>query len=72
MRLAAALAGACLAGVALAQQEELKFDVGQFEKKPYEFGGFLQGSAERQWLDRGAALFPLQFPGVTQDTNDRG
>lgn len=72
MRLAAALAGACLAGVALAQQEELKFDVGQFEKKPYEFGGFLQGSAERQWLDQGAALFPLQFPGVTEDTNDRG
>jgi len=72
VRLAAALAGACLAGAALAQQEEFKFDVGQFEKKTYEFGGYLQGSAERQWLDQGAALFPLQFPGVTDPYNDRG
>lgn len=71
MRLAAALAGACLAGVALAQ-EELKFDVGQFEKKSYEIGGYLQASGERQWLDPGAALFPLQFPGVADDTNERG
>jgi hypothetical protein len=72
VRLAAALAGACLAGAALAQQQEFKFDVGQFEKKPYEFGGFLQGSAERQWLDPEAALYPLQFPGVTEKYNDRG
>ncbi len=71
MRLPAALAGACLAGAALAQDDH-KFDVGQFEKKPYEFGGFLEAKGERQWLDPGAALYPLQFPGVTEPTNDRG
>ena len=70
MRLLAALAGACLAGAALAQDDH-KFDVGQFEKKPYEFGGFLEAKVERQRLDAGAALYPLQFPGVTEPYNDR-
>jgi hypothetical protein len=60
------------AGAALAQKEEFKFDVGQFEKKPYEFGGFLEAKGERQRLDPGAALYPLQFPGVTEKYNDRG
>ena len=73
MRFAAALAGACLAGAALAQGEEkFSFDAAQFEKKPYELGGFLQASGERQRLDRASALFPLQFPGVTDRYNDRG
>lgn len=73
MRLAAALAGTCLAGAALAQGgEQFSFDVSQFGKKPYELGGFLQASGERQRLDHGAALFPLQFPGVTEKYNDRG
>jgi len=70
VRLLAALAGACLAGAALAQDDH-KFDVGQFEKKPYEFGGFLEAKVERQRLDAGAALYPLQFPGVTEPYNDR-
>jgi hypothetical protein len=73
VRLAAALAGACLAGAALAQSEEqFSFDASQFEKKPYELGGTLQASGERQRLDRDSALFPLQFPGVTDQYNDRG
>ena len=46
MRLAAALAGACLSGAALAQQQELKFDVGQFEKKPVELGGYVEFFSE--------------------------
>jgi hypothetical protein len=71
-RLLAVLACALLAGHAAAQQEEHKFDVGQFEKKPYEFGGFLEAKGERQRLDPGAALYPLQFPGVTEKYNDRG
>jgi hypothetical protein len=71
VRVIAALAGACLAGAALAQ-EEFKFDVGQFEKKPYELGGFLQASGERQRLDHLSPLLPLQFPGVTEQYNDRG
>jgi len=73
VRLAVALAGACLAGAALAQGEEkFSFDAAQFEKKPYELGGYLQASGERQKLDRGSALFPSQFPGVTDRYNDRG
>jgi hypothetical protein len=73
VRLAAALAGACLAGAALAQSEsQFSFDASKFEKKPYELGGTLQASGERQRLDRGSALFPLQFPGVTEKYNDRG
>jgi hypothetical protein len=70
VRFAGVLVGACLAGAALAQ-EDFRFDVSQFEKKPYEFGGFLEAKAERQRLDRGAALFPLQFPGVTEKYNNR-
>lgn len=67
------LAGACLAGAAFAQDgEKFSFDAAQFEKKPYELGGFLQASGERQRLDPGSALFPLQFPGVTDRYNDRG
>jgi hypothetical protein len=72
VRLAAALAGACLAGAALAQGEQpFSFDASQFEKKPYEFGGFVEAKGERQRLDPGAALYPLQFPGVTEKYNDR-
>jgi hypothetical protein len=73
VRLIAALAGACLAGAALAQGEEkFSFDASQFEKKPYELGGFLQASGERQRLDHLSPLLPLQFPGVTEQYNDRG
>jgi hypothetical protein len=72
VRLAGAFALACLAGAGLAQGDSrYSFDVSQFEKKPYELGGFVQGSLERQRLDRGAALFPLQFPGVADKYNDR-
>ena len=73
MRCAAVCAGACLAGAALAQGgERLSFDASQFEKKPYELGGFLQAGGERQRLDPLSALFPQQFPGVTDKYNDRG
>ena len=73
MRLAVALAGACLAGAALAQGEEkFSFDAAQFEKKPYELGGYLQASGERQKLDHLSPLLPLQFPGATEQYNDRG
>jgi hypothetical protein len=73
VRLAAAVAGTCLAGAALAQGgEQFTFDASQFEKKPYEIGGFLQASGERQRLDHLSPLLPLQFPGVTEQYNDRG
>jgi len=73
VRVAAALAGVCVAGAALAQSGgQFTFDAAQFEKKPYELGGFVQATGERQTLDRASALFPQQFPGVADRTNDRG
>jgi hypothetical protein len=68
----ATLACVALAGHAAAQKEEYKFDAGQFEKRAYEFGGFLEAKGERQRLDPGAALYPLQFQGITEPYNDRG
>ena len=47
---------------ALVVGEEFRFDIGQYEKKPYEFGGYLQASGEHQVLDRDAALYALNFP----------
>jgi hypothetical protein len=71
LRRLAAAACVVLASQAAAQKDDYRFDVGQFEKKPYEFGGFLEAKGERQWLDPGAALYPLQFPGVAEKYNDR-
>jgi len=70
----ARLLATCLLAIAAhaAAQDDYRFDVSQFEKKPYELGGYLQLGAERQRLDPGAALYPLQFPGVTRRYNDRG
>jgi hypothetical protein len=73
VRVIAALAGAFLAGAALAQSgEQFSFDASQFEKKPYELGGYLQASGERQRLDPLSPLLPRQFPGATDEYNDRG
>jgi hypothetical protein len=72
VRVIAALAGVSLAGAALAQSEQFSFDASQFEKKPYELGGFLQASGERQRLDHRSPLLPRQFPGAIDEYNDRG
>jgi hypothetical protein len=52
-------------------EEAVEFDVGAFEKKPFEWSGFLELRPEYQWLDRDAALYGLQFPGDTRDTQAR-
>lgn len=71
MRLAAACACLALAAPALGE-ERIGFDVSQFQKKPWEFSGFLQGTVERQKLDRASTLFAQQFPGIADRYNDRG
>jgi hypothetical protein len=48
------------------QAEEFSFDVSSYEKKAYEWGGYLELTGERLWLDRDAALYNLSFP-----ANDR-
>jgi hypothetical protein len=55
----------------LAATEGFSFDVSQYEKKPYEFGGTLQGSAEHFDLDPDAALSALSFPAGAPDEYQR-
>lgn len=51
--------------------ESFSFDIGQYEKKPYEFGGYLQGSAEHIDVDPDAALSALSFPDGAPDNYQR-
>jgi hypothetical protein len=55
----------------MAAAESFSFDVAQYEKKPYEFGGYLQGSAEHFDLEPDAALSVLNFPGDAPDDYQR-
>jgi hypothetical protein len=55
-----ALCAVLLAGPAVGA-EEYSFDVGQFEKKPFEINGYGEARAERFWLDQNAALYQLNF-----------
>jgi hypothetical protein len=57
---ALALSTALLAAPA-SGADEYSFDVGQFEKKPFELNGYAELRAERFWLDRDAALYQLNF-----------
>jgi hypothetical protein len=45
-----------------AQAEEFSFDVSSYEKKTYEWGGYLELTGENLWLNRDAALYNLTFP----------
>jgi len=58
--LALACAGAFSAAPALAQ-EDYGFDAAQFEKKPFELGGYAELALERFALNRDAALYGLNF-----------
>ena len=44
-----------------AAQEDYRFDVAQFEKKPFEWNGYAELRAERFWFDQDAALYQLNF-----------
>jgi hypothetical protein len=44
------------------QAEEFSFDVSSYEKKAYEWGGYLELTGEHLWLDRNAAFYNLTFP----------
>lgn len=41
---------------------EFDFDVGRYERKPYEVSGYLQGTFEHFLLDRESAFYALNFP----------
>ena len=53
----------CLLATAAAAfaQDDFSFDVGQFEKKAFEFGGYAELRAEHFRLDTDAALYQLNF-----------
>jgi len=62
------LLAACLLASA-AQAEEFSFDASEFEKKPFEFGGYFEFKSERAWLNRDSSLYKLN--GLDRDTLDR-
>ena len=59
---------ACLLAGA-AQAEEFKFDAAEFEKKPFEFGGYLELKTDRSWLNRDGSFYTLN--GLARDTLQR-
>ncbi len=59
---ATALAALLAAGVAGASDEEYRFEASEFEKKPYEFGGYLEAKPQYFWLNPGSAGYNLTYP----------
>lgn len=59
---------ACLLA-ATAWAEEFKFDAAEFEKKPFEFGGYLELKTDRSWLHREGTFYTLN--GLARDTLER-
>lgn len=53
----------------MAQAEEFSFDSSAFEKKPFEFGGYLELKADRAWLNPSGSFYKLN--GLDRGTLDR-
>jgi hypothetical protein len=71
----ARLLAPCLLAIAAAAiaQDDYRFDVSQFEKQPFEFGGYAELRGERFNLNRDAALYQLGFfDQPPRDSFDRG
>lgn len=51
--------------------EEFTFDIGQYETKPWELGGYIQGSAEHLQLDPDAVFSTLRFPAGSPASAER-
>ncbi len=57
------LVGLLLCGLTFhAQADEFEFNIRQYEKKPFEWGGYLELKAEYMHFNRDAALYQLNFP----------
>lgn len=66
------LAAVLLATAAAQAAEEPEFDASQFERKPFEFGGYAELKQEAFSLNPGGAFYKLGFLGQPQrDTLDR-
>lgn len=64
---ALALCACLIAGVATAQ--EFSFDASAFDRKPFEFGGYLELKADRAWLNPAGSFYKLN--GIERATLDR-
>ena len=63
---------ACLLATAGAWAEEFSFDATEFEKKPFEFGGYIEFKPDRSWLNRDGAFYKLNYYNrAAADTLDR-
>lgn len=51
--------------------QEIEFDVSSFEKRPFEWSGYLEVRPEYQRLDVGSSVYKLQFPGYQSDSLTR-
>jgi len=73
VRSAAAILVAALTTTGAARAgESYSFDAAQFEKKPFELGGYVELKADHFGLNRTAALYGLNFAGQTErETLDR-
>ncbi|MDZ4253265.1 MAG: hypothetical protein U1A72_11925 [Sulfuritalea sp.] len=52
-----------------AQAEDFKFDAAEFDKQPFEFGGYLELKTDRSWLNRDGSFYTLN--GLARDTLER-
>lgn len=52
-----------------AQAGEFSFDASEFDKKPYEFGGYLELKADRSWLNPSGSFYQLN--GLDRSVLDR-
>lgn len=66
----AAVALAGLAAVSVARADE-SFDPSAYDKKAFEWTGFIEARPERQWLRQGSAGYVLQYPGEVRRTANR-
>jgi hypothetical protein len=57
--------------LATAEAADESFDVSTYEKKAFEWKGFVEVRPERQWLSPGTVGYILQFPGEDRTTADR-
>jgi hypothetical protein len=68
---AALLAVLLLASPVRADEEFGGFDFSAYEKKTFEWNGFVELRPEHQWLDRQRAGYRLQYPGESRTSADR-
>jgi hypothetical protein len=68
-RMAAAMLAVTVAASGVQAAES--FDVAAYDKKAFEWTGFIEARSERQWLRQDSAGYVLQYPGDTRSSANR-